>query len=118
VIELVDAAVATSGDYKKAWIDAQGRRYSHLLDPRTGRPVAHDLASVTVVDEDGAWADALATTLLVLGPDAGRALAVRERLAVRFVKRERDGGYSEWATPAFEGILAATPGRSAGTSQR
>jgi thiamine biosynthesis lipoprotein len=73
---------------------------------------------VTVVDEDGAWADALATALLVLGPDAGRALAVRERLAARFVKREPDGGYSEWATPAFEGILAAIPGRGAGTSHR
>jgi thiamine biosynthesis lipoprotein len=118
VIELVDAAVATSGDYKKAWVDAHGRRYSHILDPRTGRPVAHDLVSVTVVDQGGAWADALATALLVLGPDAGRALAMRERLVVRFVNRERDGSYTEWATPAFEGILAAIPARGAGTSHR
>ncbi len=118
VIELVDAAVATSGDYKKAWVDAQGRRYSHILDPRTGRPVAHDLASVTVVDQDGAWADALATALRVLGPEAGRALAMRERLAARFVRREEDGSYAEWATPGFEGILAAIPGGGAGTSHR
>jgi thiamine biosynthesis lipoprotein len=118
VIELVDATVATSGDYKKAWIDAEGRRYSHVLDPRTGRPVAHDLASVTVVHRDGAWADALATALLVLGPEAGRALAAREGLAARFVKREKDGRYAEWATPAFEVILAAVPGRRAGTSHR
>ena len=68
------------GDYRKVWTDAEGHRLSHILDPRTGRPVAHDLASVTVVDADGAWADALATTLMVLGPDAGRALAARERL--------------------------------------
>ena len=105
VIELDGAAAATSGDYKKAWTDAQGRRYSHILDPRAGRPVAHDLASVTVVDRDGAWADALATALMVLGPDEGRALAARERLAARFVKRQKDGSFAEWATPAFESLV-------------
>ena len=46
----------------------EGRRRSHILDPRTGEPIAHELASVSVVDRDGAWADALATALLVLGP--------------------------------------------------
>jgi thiamine biosynthesis lipoprotein len=101
VIELEDAAVATSGDYRKAWTDAQGRRLSHILDPRTGRPIAHDLASVTVVDRDGAWADALATALLVLGPQEGRALALRERLAARFVQRQKDGSFAEWSTPGF-----------------
>jgi thiamine biosynthesis lipoprotein len=112
VLELADAGVATSGDYRKGWTDEQGRRVSHIIDPRTGRPVAHDLASVSVVDADGAWADALATTLMVLGPDAGRALAARERLAARFVVRERDGRFAEWSTPAFESVVAA-PGPSA-----
>ncbi len=107
VLELADAGVATSGDYRKVWTDAQGHRRSHILDPRTGRPVAHDLASVTVVDADGAWADALATTLMVLGPDAGRALAARERLAARFVVRQPDGQFAEWSTPAFESVVAA-----------
>lgn len=104
VIELADAAAATSGDYNKAWSDAAGRRYSHVIDPRSGRPIAHALASVTVVDRDGAWADALATALLVLGPGDGRALAAREGLAARFVKREPDGSFSEWATRAFLGL--------------
>jgi thiamine biosynthesis lipoprotein len=107
VLELADAGVATSGDYRKAWTDAQGRRLSHIIDPRTGRPVTHDLASVTVVDADGAWADALATTLMVLGPDAGRALAARERLRARFVIRQPDGRFAEWSTPAFESVVAA-----------
>jgi FAD:protein FMN transferase len=107
VLELADAGVATSGDYRKVWTDAQGHRRSHILDPRTGRPVTHDLASVTVVDADGAWADALATTLMVLGPDAGRALAARERLAARFVVRQPDGQFAEWSTPAFESKVAA-----------
>lgn len=107
VVELESAAVATSGDYRKAWTDAQGRRRSHILDPRTGEPVGHGLASATVVHGDGAWADALATALLVLGPDEGRALAARERLAARLVVRQADGTYAEWSTPAFEALVPA-----------
>ncbi|HKZ33303.1 MAG TPA: FAD:protein FMN transferase [Vicinamibacteria bacterium] len=87
VLELEDAAVATSGD--------------GVLDPRTGRPIAHDLASVSVVDRDAAWAEALATALLVLGPQEGRALAARERLAARFVQRQPDGSFAEWSTTGF-----------------
>ena len=97
VLELEDAAVATSGDSKRT------------LDPRTGRPIAHDLASVTVVDRDGAWADALATALLVLGPQQGRALAARERVAARFVQRQPDGSFAEWSTPGFEAFVARAP---------
>jgi len=107
VLELEDAGVATSGDYRKAWTDARGRHVSHILDPHTGEPIGHDLASVSVVDKDTAWADALATALLVLGPEAGRALALRERLAARFVVRRADGSFAEWSTPAFEQVVAA-----------
>jgi thiamine biosynthesis lipoprotein len=105
VVEVENAAVATSGDYRNAWTDGQGRRRSHIIDPRTGEPIAHGLASVTVVHPDGAWADALATGLLVLGPEAGRALAARERLAARLVLRQADGNYAEWSTPAFEALV-------------
>jgi len=107
VIELKDAAVATAGVYRNAWTDAQGRRRSHILDPRTGEPVAHGLASATVVDRDGAWADALATALVVLGPDEGRALATRERLAARLVLRQEGGTFAEWSTPSFEALVPA-----------
>jgi thiamine biosynthesis lipoprotein len=106
VVELENAAVATSGDYRNVWTDAQGRRRSHIIDPRTGEPISHGLASVTVVHRDGAWADALATGLLVLGPDAGRALAARERLAARLVLRQPDGTYAEWSTPGFDAVAA------------
>jgi thiamine biosynthesis lipoprotein len=105
VIALEDAAVATAGDYRKAWTDGQGRRRSHVIDPRTGEPIAHGLASTTVVDRDGARADALATGLLVLGPEEGRALAARARLAARLVRREADGTYTEWSTPPFEALV-------------
>ncbi len=106
VVEVENAAVATSGDYRNSWTDAQGRRRSHIIDPRTGAPIAHALASATVVHRDGAWADALATGLLVLGPEAGRALAAREGLAVRLVLRQADGTYAEWSTPAFDALVA------------
>jgi thiamine biosynthesis lipoprotein len=105
VVRLEDAAAATSGDYRKFWVDPQGRSRSHIIDPRTGEPISHALASATVVDRDGAWADALATGLLVLGPEAGRVLAVRERLAARLVLRQPDGTYAEWSTPAFEALV-------------
>ena len=95
VLEIEDAAVATAGGYRR------------ILDPRTGRPIAHDLASVTVVDRDAAWADALATGLLVLGPQEGRALAARERFAARFVQRQQDGSFAEWSTPALLGLEGA-----------
>lgn len=65
--------VATSGHYRR-YTEIQGQRYSHIIDPRTGQPVA-DPASVTVVAPDALTADALATALTVLGAQAGLALA-------------------------------------------
>jgi len=109
VIELQDAAVATSGSYRNAWVDAEGRSHGHVIDPRSGRPVEHDLVTVSVVDRSGAWADALATGLLVLGPQAGRLLAAREGLAARFVQRQPDGSYAEWSTTAFEALVSGVP---------
>jgi thiamine biosynthesis lipoprotein len=106
VVELENATVATSGDYRNSWTDARGQSRSHIIDPRTGAPIAHALASATVVHRDGAWADALATGLLVLGPDAGRALAAREGLAVRLVLRNANRTYAEWSTPAFDAMVA------------
>jgi len=61
-----------------------------VIDPRTGAPIAHGLASVTVVAESAMRADALATALLVLGPRDGLALARRERVAALFITREGD----------------------------
>jgi thiamine biosynthesis lipoprotein len=112
ILEVTDAGVATSAERRGEWTDAQGHRRRHVLDPRTLEPIAHRLASATVVHRDSAWAAALATGLLVLGPDAGRALAARERLAARLVLRQVDGSYAEWSTPAFEAFLARV-GRSA-----
>lgn len=70
VIELRDACVATSGDYRN-YFTADDRVFSHVIDPRTGYPVSNRVASVTVTAEDCMTADALATALMVLGLDAG-----------------------------------------------
>jgi thiamine biosynthesis lipoprotein len=84
VIELSDQSMATSGDYRN-FFEADGKRYSHTIDPRSGRPVDHTLASVTVIGGDAATADALATALLVMGPEEGPAFAVRHGISALFL---------------------------------
>ncbi|WP_395743972.1 FAD:protein FMN transferase [Prosthecobacter sp.] len=78
---LKNQAIATSGTYRQHFC-AGGQDYAHILDPRTGRPVEHALASVSVVHESAAQADGYATALLVLGPEAGRRLAQKLHLRV------------------------------------
>jgi thiamine biosynthesis lipoprotein len=100
MFELTDVAVATSGDYRNYWTRGE-TRYSHTIDPRTGRPITHALASVTVVHpESAALADAWATALDVLGPDEGLALAERLDLAAYFLVRT-DTGFEVRASAGF-----------------
>jgi thiamine biosynthesis lipoprotein len=106
VVELDGVGVSTSGDYRD-YREVDGRRFSHTIDPRTGAPVAHGLASVTVVHASVAEADAWATALMVLGPEDGMALARRERLAALFIERgPRAGTFVESATPDFDRLRA------------
>lgn len=70
ILPFFDGSLATSGDYRNYW-ERDGVRYSHTIDPRTGRPVEHALASASVFHQSCAAADAYATALMVLGPDAG-----------------------------------------------
>ena len=86
ILNLSNAAMATSGDYRN-YFEADGTYYSHTIDPRTGRPISHNAASVTVVAGSAAFADAAATALLVLGPDDGLELANREDIAALFLLR-------------------------------
>lgn len=104
VIGLTNAAMATSGDYRNFY-EKDGRRLSHTIDPRTGRPVAHNLASVTVIHESCAAADAYATALMALGPEEGYRLAERLGLAALFITREPDGTLVEKTAPAFMKML-------------
>lgn len=106
VINLTNTGMATSGDYRN-FFTANGNIYSHTIDTRTGRPVTHTLASVTVVDESAARADALATALLVMGPQEGMAFAEREKLAVLMLIRT-NGGIEERQSAAFAGLRDIT----------
>lgn len=99
VVHLADRAVATSGDYRN-FFEFNNRRYSHTIDTRTGRPVTHALASVTVIADTAAYADALATALMVLGPEKGLQLATSRNIAALFLIRT-GAGFFEQATPAF-----------------
>ncbi|GIX29611.1 MAG: FAD:protein FMN transferase [Porticoccaceae bacterium] len=109
VIQVSDAAVATSGDYRN-FIERDGRRYSHVIDPRTGRPARSDIASITVVAPDCATADALATGLMVLGSKKALALAEREGLAVHLFRHRAAGGFEARHSPAFAPYLAGGAG--------
>jgi len=109
VVPLSDIALATSGDYRN-YYEVDGQRVSHTIDPRTGRPIEHALASVSVLHADAIHADALATALNVLGPEAGYALAEREGLAAYFLVRRKDGSFTSLETPAFERVRRAPEG--------
>ena len=111
IVPLSNAAVATSGDYRN-YRERDGARYSHIIDPRTGWPIRHRLASVTVVHSRCTTADALATALLVLGPEEGLELAEREDLAVLFLVRDGDE-FSELMTSRFEVLTRSAEQASA-----
>jgi thiamine biosynthesis lipoprotein len=94
VLEFTDVAVATSGDYRN-FFEVDGISYSHTIDPRTGRPVLHELVSVTVIQPSAALADAWATALAAIGPAAALALAESEQLPVFLISRQGEGFSSE-----------------------
>lgn len=101
-IVLRDQAVATSGDYRQ-FFEQDSRRYSHMLDPRSGFPIAQAGIAVSVVHASCMQADGLATTLAVLGPEEGFAWASAGGIAARFVYRHHED-WIERRTPAFEAL--------------
>lgn len=104
-LELRDSAIATSGDYRN-YFERDGRRYSHTIDPATGYPVTHRLASVSVIHNSCLVADAFATAINVLGPEKGMTLAEKHRLPVLMILRAGEdftGLTSRW----FDGIITA-----------
>ena len=100
VLRIGDGALATTGDYRqfreptgaeRALLPAGQERISHIVDPRSGLPVGHALASVTVVAREAMFADAYATALFVLGAEAGMAFAESRGIAALFVERGEQG---------------------------
>jgi thiamine biosynthesis lipoprotein len=105
VLALDGLAVATSGDRWHAF-EQHGQIYAHTIDPRSGAPVRHAPAAVTVIAADAMHADAWATALTVMGVEEGFAFAEERNLAVRFVARGDDSDIARM-TESFRVHLAA-----------
>ena len=102
-IPIENMSIATSGNYRN-YFEVDGKRYSHEIDPTTGRPVTHNMASVTVLAPTDARADALATALYVMGPKKAMALANKHHLPV-FAILKTAKGFSEIYSSAFKPYL-------------
>ncbi|CAM4318130.1 FAD:protein FMN transferase [Vibrio agarivorans] len=90
IIEPGDMAVATSGDYRN-YFERNGVRYSHIIDPHTGKPINNYVVSVTVIDASSMTADGLATGLMVMGEEAGMAVAELENIPAMMIIKTEDG---------------------------
>jgi len=96
IITISDKALATSGDYRNFYIKNKVR-YSHMIDPKTGSPTKHQLASVTVIHNSTMYADAYATALMVIGEKAGKDFTKKNKLNVNMIIRDKVGSFSNWS---------------------
>lgn len=103
IIEPGDMAIATSGDYRN-YFERDGVRYSHIIDPQTGRPIHNRVVSVTVLAKSCMTADGLATGLMVLGDKKGIEIAEQNQIPV-FMIVKTDDGFKEVASSAFKPYL-------------
>ena len=94
-----DNAVATSGDYR-IYFEADGQRFSHIIDPETGKPISHKLVSVTVIHPSSMTADGLSTAMMVMGEEKALAFAKENDLAV-YIIAKTDHGFVEQSTVKF-----------------
>jgi thiamine biosynthesis lipoprotein len=99
VLPLSDISLATSGDYRN-YFELDGVRFSHTIDPRTGMPITHKLASITILSDTTMKSDALATALMVLGAEQGISLAEKKSIAALFIIKT-DDGFIEKASSSF-----------------
>lgn len=100
VVELTNQSIATSGDYRSFFM-AGGKKYSHVLNPKTGRPIEHPPASVSIIHESCMTADGLATAMMVLGPEKGIELAKTVGVDVMFLDLTQDGMLTEQSIGVF-----------------
>ncbi|MDR0805604.1 MAG: FAD:protein FMN transferase [Enterobacteriaceae bacterium] len=100
VIAAGDMSVATSGDYRN-YFEVNGVRYSHTIDPRTGRPITNNIVSITVLSPSCMTADGLSTALGVLGLEEGMVLAEKLNIPVMMITKS-DSGFVEHYSSAFQ----------------
>ena len=106
-VAINNASVATSGDYRN-FFQVSGKRYSHTINPATGMPVRHDLASTTLITDSCAEADAYATAISVMGPEEGYQFAKKMNLTAYFLVREGDD-YRKVMTAGFRKLIENQP---------
>lgn len=108
VVNLSNKALVTSGSYRK-YYEADGRRYSHIIDPRTGYPIEHTLLSATVMASDAAAADAYATAFMVMGVEETQTfLASHPELGLEvYLIWDDNGQYATWASPGLAPLIDA-----------
>lgn len=107
VMSVQNRGMASSGDYRN-YFEQGGTQYSHLIDPRTGRPVTHNTASTTVVADNAMLADAWATAFHILGQEEGLALAEQKGLAVLFTQANADvSGFTTTESSHFSALRNA-----------
>ncbi|MEM9317097.1 MAG: FAD:protein FMN transferase, partial [Pseudomonadota bacterium] len=107
VVGISNLGLASSGDYRN-YFENGGQRYSHLIDPGTGRPVTHHTASATVLSESAMLADAWATAFLIMGKEEGMKLADDQGIAVMFIDRVPGSSSLKFATAASEQFKSLT----------
>ncbi len=103
IFPVTNIGMATSGNYRNFYVE-NGQRYSHTIDPHSGRPARHKLASVTVLDKTCARADALATALMVLGEEKGRRFCEENQVAAYFIMYDKES-MAVYQSSAFRKIL-------------
>jgi len=103
IVNLSNYSMATSGDYLN-YFEENGVRYSHTINPKTGKPITHKLASVTVIYNNCSYADAYATAIDVMGPDEGYKFALQQNLPIFMIVRENNS-FIEKMTPQFKKFI-------------
>ncbi|MHC6646576.1 FAD:protein FMN transferase [Alteromonas sp. HB246098] len=104
LIKPSDAAIATAGDYR-IFYEEKNVRYSHLIDPKTGRPITHRMVSTSVISPSCMVADGLATAFLIMGLEKAMNLANEHNIAALFITKNIDGTFSEHYSEAFTPYL-------------
>lgn len=107
ILELKDAALATSGNYRKYWVDDEtGTKYSHTIDPKTGTPAKNRLLSASIVTATGMDADAYATVCMVKGLEACKSfLEAKSELEGYLVYSSDTGGWEVFITEGFQAFI-------------
>ena len=103
VVDINGHGISTSGSYRN-YYELDGKRISHIIDPRSGRPIQHALVSVTVIAPTALEADAWDTGLMVLGTEQAKEVVTREGLAVFMIIKDGDG-FRTWMSPQFSAFL-------------